>query len=142
MNRLKNKLLIFCLICVSFLFGCQAQGSNASAKAGVNGQLVEEGEDIPVTYLFSNDEKIEEESSYYDAVLEFNRTYPGLMKFKDIVTMEDAYLVELYYVDVFPTLIVVYDTDEILRIEGFKNSKEIFTELMNFIVPAKNHKDI
>ncbi|MFA9557296.1 hypothetical protein ACERII_08340 [Evansella sp. AB-rgal1] len=83
-----------------------------------------------ITFLFSNDERIKEESSYYDALLEFKRQHPDHIQSINFVTEhDDAELARHYEIKTYPTLLVIYDQNVKVRIEGYKESFEIYNML-------------
>lgn len=92
-------------------------------------QPVVEYENLPTTYLFSNLDRMEEESSYYDALLDFRRSYPDYIQTINIVSATDQELVQYFEIEVYPTLVVIFDSRVEVRIEGFKDSWEIYSLL-------------
>ncbi|UCZ51884.1 hypothetical protein LGQ02_13580 [Bacillus shivajii] len=80
----------------------------------------------PVTILFSNDLEIEKENSYYEALLDFKRIHPDQLASINVVTTEDDALINHFDVHTFPTLLLIDDSNVLLRIEGVKETYEIF----------------
>lgn len=116
-----NKIIrFFILISILFTAGCLKEDTPSAS------QPIIKYEDRHITYLFSNIEQMEEESSYYDALLDFRRSYPDYINTINIVTSNDQELVDYFSIDIYPTLVVIYDSNVMVRIEGFKDSREIY----------------
>lgn len=122
---MKKNIAFFLFSSILILVSChskEAVESNADPTMYYNLQS-----NNTITFLFSNDERIKEESSYYDALLEFKRQHPDHIQSINFVTeRDDADLARLYEVDTYPTLLVIYDQNVKVRIEGFKESFEIY----------------
>ncbi|MBU9720505.1 MULTISPECIES: hypothetical protein [Bacillaceae] len=127
--------LTIILVVFSILFGCQTnEASNQHSDDDQPPFHVENFYSSPVTFLFSNDERIEEEASYYDALLTFQRKYPGQLSSVKIVSTTEKQLAEYYDIIVYPTLLVIDEFGIKMRIEGFKETNEIFSMLEDELV--------
>lgn len=117
-------LLVFFIFFMFINAGCFNEDESISSS-----QPVFKSENTHITYLFSNNERMEDESSYYDALLDFRRKYPDQINTISIVSSNDEELVNYFEVEIYPTLLVIYDLNVKVRIEGFKDSQEIYSLL-------------
>ncbi|ADU30919.1 hypothetical protein [Evansella cellulosilytica] len=120
--------LKFCLLIFSSLLlsSCFSQEADSTSNPF---QLYETQENMPITFLFSDDNRLDEEVSYYDALLDFKREHPNRIHQIQIVSIHDESLVEHFHIETHPTLIIIQDDDIKVRIEGYKEAIEILTEL-------------
>ncbi|MDG5789483.1 hypothetical protein QA612_18655 [Evansella sp. AB-P1] len=121
---MKKKIVIFLFSSFFLLISCQITDTNSSYDPSLY-----TNENEPTTFLFSDENHIQEESSYYDALLEFNRIHPEYNHSINIIPAYEQQLTNYYNINVFPTLIVIYDLDVMVRIEGLKETKEILKVL-------------
>ncbi|WP_096189283.1 hypothetical protein [Evansella halocellulosilytica] len=120
---MKGILTVLFILSICTMNGCQSTDIRA------NYPFLEVKGNTPVTVLFSNDHNIENESSYYEALLDFKQTHPEHLESINVVSSEETSLVSYYDIHTFPTLLIIDDVDVLLRIEGLKDSSEIFLEL-------------
>jgi len=78
--------------------------------------------------FFSDEEEYEREVSYYDALIELKRDYPEEIKDMKIFTISDSKkYFETVQIDHCPALIVFYNNEVIVVIEGKATVEEIVT---------------
>ncbi|WP_096435595.1 hypothetical protein [Alteribacter populi] len=120
----KAVLLTFFLAIIISCMGCQSDRTSADYSIlGIPGEIV--------TVLFSDEEQIENESDYYDAILDFQRIHPDYIQSITVVSPNEEDLVEAYHIESFPTLIVLIDNDMTTRIEGNLTRAQIFNHLVS-----------
>ena len=82
--------------------------------------------------FFSDEEEYEREVSYYDALIELKRDYPEEIKDMKIFTTSDSKkYFETFQIDRCPALIVFYNNEVIVVIEGKATVEEIVTPVSN-----------
>lgn len=76
--------------------------------------------------FFSDDEALEQEVSYYDAIIELKKSYPEEMKNMKILSASelDDYS-NMFEIDHCPALLVYYRNQVIVEIEGKATTDEI-----------------
>lgn len=114
------------------LIGCQHQSDNSDELPA----FINEGSDKAVSYFFSNEDQLEEEMSYYDALLDFNRNYPERLDSIKIITEQNDELIEYFNVHVYPTLLVIEEQKVTVRLEGFMNFQDIYSTLETTLIAA------
>lgn len=117
------------LILISFLFttGCWS-------KQVSNNPLAKENTE-QMTVLFSDENSIYEEASFYDALLEMQRLYPEYQFPFQIVYASDRDVIRYFNITTYPTMIV-FNGDEIeLRIEGVHAKDDIIKKLTEVLNP-------
>ncbi|MBU9710281.1 thioredoxin family protein [Evansella tamaricis] len=129
-------IMLFIIPLCFILIGCQSQEVKSTHDSIPS--FSDEGfHSSPMTFLFSNDERIEDENSYYDALLNFKRRYPDCLDTVKIVSTSEKELAEYYNIMVYPTLIVVDEVGVLIRIEGYKEMPEIVGVLEATLVPEE-----
>ncbi|OZM58430.1 hypothetical protein CIB95_02355 [Lottiidibacillus patelloidae] len=115
---------VFGLLCL--LQGCQ------SAYQPINNNDDSISIDEIKTYIFTDEHFTSMEDNYYDALLQFKNKYPSQ---KYVVTIADSNdhkeLVERYDISKFPTLIMMSNDIELMRIEGNQTKDNILLKLKN-----------
>ena len=82
--------------------------------------------------FFSDEEEYEREVSYYDALIELKRDYPEEIKDMKVFTTSDSKkYFETFQIDRCPALIVFYNNEVIVVIEGKATVEEIVTPVSN-----------
>ena len=82
--------------------------------------------------FFSDEEEYEREVSYYDALIELKRDYPEEIKDMKVFTTSDSKkYFETFQIDQCPALIVFYNNEVIVVIEGKATVEEIVTPISN-----------
>ncbi|MEB1809917.1 MAG: hypothetical protein LPK26_21920 [Bacillaceae bacterium] len=82
-----------------------------------------------MTVLFSNEESILEEASFYDALLEMQRLFPEHHFPFQIVYASERNVIRYFNVSTYPTLMVLSGDDVHLVIEGTHSKEEIINLL-------------
>ncbi|WP_227935660.1 thioredoxin [Alkalihalobacillus deserti] len=83
-----------------------------------------------ITVLFSDSSKMQEEKTYYDALLELKQTYPNNIPSLLIIDAKDRDLVRYFNIEQFPTMLVLTGEQEDLRMEGIFSKDEILAHLV------------
>jgi len=80
--------------------------------------------------FFSNDEALEQEVSYYDAIIELKNNYPEEMKNLKILSASelDDYS-RIFEIDHCPALLVFYQNKVIAEIEGTATKEEVIAPI-------------
>ncbi|MCM3759286.1 hypothetical protein M3212_00655 [Alkalihalobacillus oceani] len=89
--------------------------------------------DETVTVLFSDSSTLQNESSYYDALLEVQRIYSSDSAdtpFFMIVDASERDLIRYFNIEQFPTMLVLTGDTENLRMEGIFSKDEILAHLI------------
>ena len=82
--------------------------------------------------FFSDSEEYEQEVSFYDAIIELKRDYPEEIKNMKILTSSDSKkYFKTFQIDRCPALIVFYNNEVIVKIEGKATKEEIVTPVSN-----------
>ncbi|WP_026674448.1 hypothetical protein [Alkalihalobacterium bogoriense] len=119
------------LILTSFLLT-----SGCWATEAVTNYPFENEEEQMITVLFSNNHTIQNESSFYDALLEFQQLYPDYDLPLTIVYEDERDIIQYFEITEFPTLLVIDGQTVELRIEGHHGKDDILNKL-NSIVPQQ-----
>ncbi len=84
--------------------------------------------------FFSDDEALEQEVSYYDAIIELKKAYPEEMKNMKILSAAelDEYS-NIFEIDRCPALLVYYRNRVIVEIEGKATTEEIVAPIANVL---------
>ncbi|MBU8906751.1 thioredoxin domain-containing protein [Desertibacillus haloalkaliphilus] len=118
---MKRHLSYFILTSLIVTSGCWS--SNADADHDI---LPSDGEKM--TVLFSNENSLQDESNFYDAILEIQQREPSISSVK-IVYATDRSLVQQYEISEYPTLLVFYGGEICVRMEGAHPKREIIETL-------------
>ncbi|MCM2674868.1 hypothetical protein [Alkalicoccobacillus plakortidis] len=125
-----NKWLIILSSCaLLILTSCIAASTSPSSP------ISQTQEDAPVAVLFSdadNPER-EQETNYYDALIELSSDYPDEMPELVIVDSSDQEKIQYYDIVQFPTILCLDGEDISLRIEGMNKKEEILMLLSNLL---------
>jgi hypothetical protein len=82
--------------------------------------------------FFSDSEEYEQEVSYYDAIIELKRDYPEEIKNIKIFSSSDSKkYFKTFQIDRCPALIVYYNNEIIVKIEGKSTTEEIVIPVSN-----------
>ncbi|WP_273125164.1 hypothetical protein ACNRWW_08095 [Metabacillus sp. HB246100] len=82
--------------------------------------------------FFSDDENIDREAVYYDALLDIKREFPE--DFKKMEIISGKHHNKEYNVDTFPCLLVVEQQEVLVHIEGSVSSKDDIIEPIKTIL--------
>ncbi|MBM6618621.1 hypothetical protein [Bacillus suaedaesalsae] len=90
--------------------------------------------------FISNEENLEIEDEYYDAILEIKKMYPGEMNKVILITdQEHHYIEEQLEVSTYPTLLLLNEQKVKVKIEGERNTDYIFEEIVSYIEDEKQY---
>ena len=120
---LKQKLLWLMLPPLLFTSACWSSNISNNPLATNHDQMM--------TVLFSNEQSLRDEAEYYDALLELQHAYPDESLPFQIIYSSDKEKVKFFNIEQYPTLVVLYDNDVKLRIEGFHQKEDIIRKLEN-----------
>lgn len=68
--------------------------------------------------FFTDKKQYEQEISYYDAIIELKRSYPELIKDMKVITAAEAGNLSNYTVENCPAMLLVYQDEVLVEIEG------------------------
>lgn len=114
------------MMMISSFFLLNACVSSASTLENPLQQHTEE----TITVLFSDSSTLQDESSYYDALLELQRTYSTDTPSFLIIDATERDIIRYYNIEQFPTMLVVTGEKENLRMEGTFSKDEILAHLI------------
>ncbi|OLO40727.1 hypothetical protein BTR23_04435 [Alkalihalophilus pseudofirmus] len=119
------------LLLTTFLFtsGCWSSAATTNPLATDNTEYM--------TVLFSNEESLLEEASFYDALLEMQRLFPDKHFPFQIVYASERNVIRYFNVNTYPTLMVLSGDDIHLVIEG-KHSKEDIIDMLTSTLEMKD----
>ncbi|WP_096154796.1 MULTISPECIES: YbbN family protein [Bacillus] len=87
-------------------------------------------EDTKTLVFFSDESNIQDESSYYDALLDLKKTHPTeVSNLKVIKVTDERLLYKQFNIKSVPSLIVVEHNEVITSVEGVKNKDDIITPI-------------
>lgn len=81
--------------------------------------------DENITLLFSDEDFINAEGSYYDALLDIKKRSPKTIRSINIIHSSDRELVRHYEISEYPTLLVIHNENITIRAEGPLQKAEI-----------------
>ncbi|KAA0548093.1 hypothetical protein FZW96_10205 [Bacillus sp. BGMRC 2118] len=88
--------------------------------------------------FISNEENLEVEDEYYDAILEIKKLYPGAMNKVVLLTDREYHNIEEQLdVSTYPTLLLLNEEKVKVKIEGERNTHYIFEEIVAYIEEEK-----
>ncbi|MDV2685266.1 hypothetical protein RYX56_12960 [Alkalihalophilus lindianensis] len=99
-------------------------------------------ESTMITILFSDAKALEEEHSYYDALLELQTQHPDKIPSFQVVDAEDKDRIKQFEIDTFPTMLILTGEDIHLRMEGPQAKDDILTKLNHTFQIQMNHIDL
>jgi hypothetical protein len=121
----KLSLLIFSILAL-------VQGCQSTTEVNINKATTSSTIDLYKTIIFSNEDSIKFENTYYDALLTLKNKFPNEKYVVNIIeAAERRDLVDAYNISTFPTLIVINNDDVIIRIEGEHSQDSIYKKLVN-----------
>ncbi len=109
----------------------------------VNIQFSEGPSDLTITkdkqiVFFSDDDNIDREAVYYDALLDIRENFPD--EFENMKVISEKADNRLYEVDTYPSLLVVSKEEILVQIEGAVVSKEDILEPVSNALLGKHTK--
>ncbi|GAE28022.1 small peptidoglycan-associated lipoprotein [Halalkalibacter wakoensis JCM 9140] len=87
-------------------------------------------QDETITVLFSDSSTLQDEKTYYDALLELQQIYPANMPSFFIIDAGDRDVIRYFNIEKFPTMLVLTGDEEDLRMEGTYTKDEILAHLI------------
>lgn len=82
--------------------------------------------DSKTLVFFTDEATIQDESSYYDAILDLKRSFPDeVANLKVIPFQNDKFLYKQFNITSTPSLIVVSENEVVTHIEGTRQKEEI-----------------
>ncbi|MFC0558769.1 hypothetical protein ACFFH4_06860 [Halalkalibacter alkalisediminis] len=97
-------------------------------------------EEETITVLFSDSSKMQDEKTYYDALLELKQDYPSNIPSLLIVDANERDLIRYFNIEQFPTMLVLTGEQEDLRMEGTFSKDEILAHLVEIFHLEKETK--
>jgi hypothetical protein len=94
----------------------------------------------PITVLFSDSSTIQDEKTYYDALLELQQNYPNDMPSFFIIDATERDAIRYFNIEQFPTMLVLTGDQENLRMEGIIPKDEILANLIEIFHIDKEAK--
>jgi len=98
---------------------------------------LQQHEEETITVLFSDSSKIQDEKTYYDALLELKQHYPGNVPALLIIDANERDAIRYFNIQQFPTMIVLTGEKENLRMEGTFTKDEILAHLLELFKSEK-----
>ncbi|QGQ47008.1 hypothetical protein [Metabacillus sediminilitoris] len=124
MNR---SILIAFIILVFILSSCQ---NGAFSQGEIDKEFPQDKQLL----FFSDDDNIDREAVYYDALLDIRKEFPE--EFENMRIITDNNNKSQYEVDIYPSLLVVKHEEIVVQIEGDVFTKE---EIMKPVIDALSH---
>ncbi|MFT4415177.1 hypothetical protein ACLM5H_15045 [Fredinandcohnia humi] len=87
-------------------------------------QTISESDDKQIIF-FSDEDNLQNESNYYDALLELRNKYPTEIANMKIISSDESRLYAKYDIDKYPSLLIVQKSKVIKKIEGVVEVEEI-----------------
>jgi hypothetical protein len=103
-------------------------GSCFSAASSIENPLQQHSEET-ITVLFSDSSKMQDEKTYYDALLELKQHYPSNTPSLLIIDADERDAIRYFNIEQFPTMLVLTGEQENLRMEGTFSKDEILAHL-------------
>ena len=119
--RKKSRLLLILSILIFAISSCE--------KKEVFNHPILSQNDKNLAILFSDENSINEEGNYYDALLEMKKQHPETFNYLSIIHSSERELIRHYDIENFPTLLILHNQDVIVRIDGLLEKNEICTRL-------------
>ncbi|MDQ0231328.1 hypothetical protein [Metabacillus malikii] len=113
---MKRSILIAFIIPIFILSSCE--NSFVTKKEQVNHSI----EDKQIIF-FSDNENIDQEAVYYDALLAIKNDYPKEFKNMKVIFEKEKKYSKLYEIDEFPSLIVIKKDLVVAKVEGTSKTK-------------------
>jgi len=88
-----------------------------------------------ITVLFSDSSKMQDEKTYYDALLELKQEYPNHIPSLLIIDANERDIIRYFNIEKFPTMLVLTGEQEDLRLEGTFSKDEILAHLIELFHP-------
>jgi hypothetical protein len=118
----------------SFFILASCESHQAAPPDGASAFLDSSADNI-ITLLFSDDDHIDDENSYFNALLDFKKDYPDLIGSIDIVNSEDNDLRSAFNIQSFPALLVIDNSEVVVQVEGAQTSNTILNLLEEQLDP-------
>lgn len=126
--------LRICFVVSSFIVLSSCNADNNQKQSSLDSFLKADA------LFISNEENLEIEDEYYDAILEIKKLYPGEMNKVILITdKDDHYLEKQLQVSTYPTLLLLNEKKVKAKIEGERNTEYIFEEIVSYIEEEKQY---
>lgn len=87
-------------------------------------------DDSRTLVFFTDESNLQDESTYYDAIIDLKSSFPDEVANLKVVHSEDEkILYKQFNVKATPSLIVVYDNEVVTQIEGSQPKKDIIVSI-------------
>lgn len=117
-------LIFFTLVNIIFLSSCSIQSERTAA--GLN---IEKG-----ILFYSDENNIQEEDSYYEALIELKHSYPGQFDHYKIIAKNQEYDSAIASLnDTYPALLVIKDNKVVCKVVGIAKKDDILTPVSNVL---------
>lgn len=132
-EKVRNSFYKYFFLLFLFLLLTCCSFSNASNKNPIKTSQTE-----PMIVLFSDENSIDKEADYYDALLEIQKLYPDDSLPFQFVYSNNKEAIKYFNITTFPTLIVINPDETILlRLENSYLKEEIVHEILNVSTKRK-----
>ncbi len=96
-------------------------------------------DDSRTLVFFTDESNLQDESTYYDAIIDLKNSFPDEVANLKVVHSEDEkILYKQFNVKATPSLIVVHDNEVVTQIEGSKPKKDIVVSIEQALNQAGN----
>lgn len=122
--------IVAIISCLTFVFsGCTSSNAIQEKQKPIEKAII----------FFSNEEKQTEEITYYDALIELKQQYPAeFKKMKVINPYIEKQEAEKYTATKTPALIVIYEDEMIVNMDGQRTKDEIIISIAEAIDKMNN----
>ncbi|WP_051314744.1 hypothetical protein [Alteribacter aurantiacus] len=124
--------LFFFLSVIFLCIGCQNEQTRADYSLLGNDNEI-------VTVLFSDENQINQEIHYYDAVLRLQNDHSEKIDKVKVIDAKEEDYTSTYEISTFPTLIIIDNNEVTLRIEGNLDNEQILNEIKTGLNQVELH---
>nr|WP_295973185.1 small peptidoglycan-associated lipoprotein [uncultured Bacillus sp.] len=118
---MKGKPLLMMVSTLFLMISCEHKEQTNSLSFDKNSKQI---------VFFSNEEEYENEISYYNAIIELKKEYPEEIKNMKVLTaLEMRKYYDQFKVNHCPAILVYYNNDVIVQIQGDAETKDIVTPI-------------
>ncbi|MFD1735647.1 thioredoxin domain-containing protein [Bacillus salitolerans] len=127
----------FCLTVCSFLLLSSCQFENRENDPRLLSLLEADA------LLVSNEDTVDFENNYYDAILEIKKLYPTVLEEVVVVSHDEIKkLKNKLEIETYPTLLLISNKKVITKIQGKQEKDEILYEMNEFLHITKNNRPL
>ncbi|GEL08870.1 hypothetical protein [Salisediminibacterium halotolerans] len=120
-----KSILLFAVLLVPLINSC-SNGGDIQAEYPFLDQEDDEG---AIALLFSDETDYDQENDYYDALITMQQQHPGMLEKVEIVSKQQNMLTDHFDVSSYPSLLIIDDMEEQVRVSGENNFSYIVREL-------------